>query len=89
MAETDHIDKFLESDGVGAIVASFLFQLLDLVRMDLVAEFRRLQHGTKILPGNLSESFRIKLEKSQLKFSPEIRKRRRKDEMNSEWIRVN
>ena len=64
-AETDHIDKFLESDGAGAIVESFLFQLLDLVRMNLVAELRRFQHGAKILPRNLSKSFWIELKKKK------------------------
>ena len=59
---TDHIDEFLEGDGAVAIAElPLLLQLLDLVRMNLAAEFRRFQNGAKVVPRNLSESFRIEL----------------------------
>ena len=65
---TDHIDEILEGDGGVAMpflgvapLQGLLLQLLDLVRMDLVAELRSFEHGGKIVPRNLSEPFRIVL----------------------------
>ena len=58
---THHIDEILESDGRRPALGCLLLQLFDLVRLDVAAEFRRLQHDDKVVPRNFAEALRIEL----------------------------